>query len=61
MQTLFDEQDRETPQNRNLLKDQTIRLTGTGAQDKCSPLPRRIEAVREDTGDLLVVLPCLFG
>ena len=38
------------PQNRNILEDQTIRLTGTGAQDKCSHLQRRAEAVREDTG-----------
>lgn len=44
------------PQNRNILKDQTIRLTGTGAQGKCPHLLRRIEAVREDTGDILVFL-----
>ena len=40
------------PQNRNILKDQTIRLTGTGAQKKCPHLLRRIEAVREDTDDM---------
>ena len=44
------------PQNRNILKDQTIRLTGTGAQKKCPHLLRRIEAVREDTGDILVFI-----
>ena len=44
------------PQNRNILKDQTIRLTGTGAQDKCPHLLRRVEAVREDTGGILVFL-----
>ncbi len=44
------------PQNRNILKDQTIRLTGTGAPEKCPHLLRRIEAVREDTGDTLVFL-----
>lgn len=45
-----------TPQHRNILKDQTIRLTGTGAQDKCPHLLRRVEAVREDTGGILVFL-----
>lgn len=45
-----------TPQNRNILKDQTIRLTGTGALEKCPHLLRRVEAVREDTGDILVFL-----
>jgi hypothetical protein len=49
-------QEREPPTNRNILKDQIIRLTGTGAQEKCSHLLRRIEAVREDTGDILVFL-----
>ena len=43
-------EEREPPQNRNILKDQTIRLTGTGAQEKCPHLLRRVEAVREDTG-----------
>lgn len=49
-------EEREPPQNRNLLKDQTIRLTGTGAQETCPPLLRRVEAVREDTGDIRVFL-----
>jgi len=49
-------EEREPPQNRNILKDQTIRLTGTVAQKKCTHLLRRIEAVREDTGDILVFL-----
>ncbi len=44
------------PQNRNILRDQTIRLTGAGAQDKCPHLLRRVEAVREDTGEILVFL-----
>lgn len=44
------------PQNRHILKNQTIRLTGTGAQEKCPPLLRRVEAIREDTGDILVFL-----
>lgn len=49
-------EEREPPQNRNILKDQTIRLTGAGAQEKCPHLLRRVEAVREDTGETLVFL-----
>lgn len=44
------------PRNRNILKDQVIRLTGAGAQDKCPHLLRRVETVREDTGETLVFL-----
>ena len=47
---------RTAPQNRNILKDQIIRLTGVGAQEKCPHLLRRIEALREDTGEVLVFL-----
>ncbi len=55
--TLFEVvEEREVPQHRNIIKDQTIRLTGTGAQDKCPHLLRRVEAVREDTGDTLVFI-----
>ena len=49
-------EEHEVPQNRNILKDQIIRLTGTGAQEKCPHLLRRVEAVREDTGGILVFL-----
>ncbi len=49
-------EERAPPQNRNILNDQTIRLTGTGAQKKCPHLLRRVEAVREDTGDRRVCL-----
>lgn len=49
-------EEREPPQPRRILKDQAIRLTGTGAQEKCPYRLRRIEAVREDTGDILVFL-----
>ena len=49
-------QEHEPPQNRGILVDQTIRLTGIGAQDKCPHLLRRVEAVRADTGDILVFL-----
>ncbi len=46
----------EPPQHRGILSDQTIRLTGLGAQEKCPHLLRRVEAVREDTGETLVFL-----
>ena len=46
----------EVPQNRRILKDQTIRLTGTGAQERCPHLLRRVEAIREDTGGILVFI-----
>jgi hypothetical protein len=49
-------EERDPPQNRRILKDQTIRLTGVGAQEKCSHRLRRIEALREDTGEVLVFL-----
>ncbi|MEW5888002.1 MAG: IS4 family transposase [Pseudomonadota bacterium] len=49
-------EERPVPQNRNILKDQTIRLIGAGAQEKCPHLLRRIEAIREDTGETLVFL-----
>jgi hypothetical protein len=48
--------EREPPPNRNILSDQSIRLTGAGAQEKCPHLLRRIEAIREDTGEILVFL-----
>jgi hypothetical protein len=48
--------ERAPPQNRNILSDQTIRLIGIGAQEKCPHLLRRIEALREDTGEILVFL-----
>jgi len=47
---------REVPQERGILADQTIRLSGVGAQEKCPHLLRRIEAVRADSGEVLVFL-----
>ena len=44
------------PQNRGILKDQIIRLTGPGAKHKCPNLLRCVEAVRKDTGGILVFL-----
>ncbi len=49
-------EERDPPQNRNILKDQTVRLTGTGAQEKCPHLLRRVVVIREDTGETLVFL-----
>lgn len=49
-------EEREVPHNRGIVCDQIIRLTGIGAQDKCAHLLRRVEAVREDTGETLVFL-----
>lgn len=49
-------EEREVPHNRGIVRDQIIRLTGIGAQDKCAHLLRRVEAVREDTGETLVFL-----
>lgn len=47
---------RELPQNRGILADETIRLTSEHAEKKCAHLLRRVEAVREDTGEVLVFL-----
>ena len=49
-------EEREPPRNRGILRDQTIRLTGVGAHEKCPHLLRRVEALREDTGETLVFL-----
>lgn len=49
-------EERDPPQNRRILKDQPIRLTGVGAQEKCAHRLRRIEVRREDTGEVLVFL-----
>lgn len=46
----------EVPRTRGIVRDQTIRLSGVGAQDKCPHLLRRVEALREDTGETLVFL-----
>ncbi len=54
-------EEREPPQHRNILKDQIIRLTGTGAQGKCPHLLRRVEAVRADTGETLTFLTNHLG
>jgi hypothetical protein len=45
-------QERDVPPQQSIVKDQIIRLTG--APYKCPHLLRRVEAVREDTGEILV-------
>jgi hypothetical protein len=47
---------RPVPSNRNIRSDEIICLTGAGAAEKCPHFLRRIEAVREDTGEVLVFL-----
>lgn len=37
-----------------VLKDQTIRLSSAHARERCTQLLRRVEALREDTGEVLV-------
>jgi hypothetical protein len=49
-------EERPVPEHRPIRCDQIIRLNGKGAEDKCPHLLRRIEAVREDTGEVLVFL-----
>jgi hypothetical protein len=49
-------EERQVPSNRNILKDQIIRLTGRHTQAQCSHRLRRVEALREDTGEILVFL-----
>jgi hypothetical protein len=45
-------EERDVPRGGAILKDQIIRLTGE--PQKCPHLLRRVEAVREDTGEILV-------
>lgn len=49
-------EERDVPKNRNIIKDQVVRLTGMGAAEKCPHLLRRVEAIREDTGGILVFI-----
>lgn len=48
-------QQNDLPRDMNILADETIRLTGTHGS-RCPTLLRRIEAVREDTGEVLAFL-----
>lgn len=49
-------QEHRAPQNRGIVSDQMIRLTGAGAAGKCAHELRRVEALRDDGGDNLVFL-----
>jgi len=47
---------REVPQNRNIVKDEIIRLTGAKAEEKCPYLLRRVEAYDPETDRVFVFL-----
>jgi len=47
---------RDVPENRGIVKDELIELTGTGASAKCPYPLRRVEIEDPDTGDTLVFL-----
>jgi len=47
---------REIPQNRNILRDEVIRLTGVKAKEKCPYLLRRIEAYDPETDRTFIFL-----
>ncbi len=47
---------REVPENRGIVQDEVIALTGIGAAEKCPYLLRRVEAVDPTTGETLVFL-----
>ena len=49
-------EERAPPQNRGILFDETIRLTGTGAAQKCPHVLRQVGAVHPETGEILVFL-----
>ena len=52
---------RPVPQNRSVLKDQVIGLTGIDAWEKCPYLLRRVEVYSAEKGEVLVFLTNHFG
>jgi len=48
--------EREVPQNRNILRDELIQLSGYGAQGKCPYPLRRIEVYDPETEEVYVLL-----
>jgi hypothetical protein len=44
----------------NIVADQLVRLSGEGAADKCPHVLRRVEALRDDTGETLVFVTNLL-
>jgi len=53
-------ENRPVPQNRHILKDQIIRLTGIGALEKCPHLLRRVEFYDEEKEETIVFLTNQF-
>lgn len=53
--------EREPPQNRYILRNQTIVQRGGGARDRRAHRLRRFEAVRENTGETMVYLTARHG
>lgn len=49
-------EEREAPQNRNILKDEILRLTGVKAEEKCPYLLRRVEVYNPDKKEIIVLL-----
>jgi hypothetical protein len=49
-------EERTVSQQANVLKDQIIRLSGRFAPPKCSHPLRRVEALNEDTGEIVVFI-----
>jgi hypothetical protein len=47
-------EERAVHERGNIIKDQVIRFSGRFSREKCPHLLRRVEAVREDTGEVLV-------
>lgn len=54
-------ENRPVPQNRHVLKDQVIGLTGIDAWEKCPYLLRRVEVYSAEKGEVLVFLTNHFG
>ncbi len=52
-------EDRAVPQNRRIVKDPTIHLTGPGAHGTCPHRLRLVETIREDTGDTWCFSPII--
>jgi len=53
-------EERDVPERGNVLSDETIRLTGAGAPEKCPHLLRRIVVWDEENGREIVLLTNLF-
>jgi hypothetical protein len=49
-------QEREPPRNSNVISDQSIELSSASARESCPHLLRRVQVVRQDTGQTLVFL-----